>query len=71
MISFEEYIKNPCVALSIPYWKYQRINIPDDMKVIHDCIFLETFLNEYTDEEYFLLFHDLQDVQSIELLKII
>jgi len=67
MISLSEYLKDPCGMLSIPYWKSKRISIPDNMKIIHGNDFNKTYLEKYTDEEYFRLYHTLEKIDHIHL----
>ena len=35
MIPLNEYLKNPCGTLSIPYWKNKNIITPEHIKVVH------------------------------------
>ncbi len=67
MVSKEEYIKDPCGMLSIPYWKSKSIAIPENMKVIHDSEFDPAYLSEYDDVEYFRLYHPLKNIDSTNL----
>ena len=66
MISIEEYLKNPCGTLSIPYWKAKRISLPDGMKIVHDSEFCADELNNYSDERYFRLLHNMRNVETAE-----
>lgn len=66
MISIEEYLKNPCGTLSIPYWKAKKISLPDGMKIVHDSEFCADKLNNYSDERYFRLFHDMKNIGGTE-----
>lgn len=59
----EQYLKNPCRASSIPYWKAVCISLPDNMKILHDDEFKKEILEQYTDEPYFRLKHDLQGLK--------
>lgn len=36
MITRNTYLKNPCTASSIPYWKAKTITIPQSMKILHE-----------------------------------
>lgn len=65
MITLTEYLNNPCGTLSIPYWKAKRITIPPDMKILHDRDFSSDILSDYTDEEYFRLYHSLKYIPKI------
>lgn len=59
-----EYLKNPCGTYSIPYWKQKRIQIPENMKILHDREFEQELLLEYNEEKYFRLMHDLKDIKQ-------
>lgn len=63
-MKLEEYLKNPCAALSIPYWKAKNIIVPDNMMIVHDRDFDESYLNNYTDEKYFRLYHNLKNIDK-------
>lgn len=63
MISLEDYLKNPCGTLSIPYWKNRNITILPNMKIVHDSQFREEQLLLYTDEMYFRLMHTLHHIE--------
>ncbi len=59
MISRREYCVSPCRAASIPYWKAIGMQIPADMRIVHDSEFDTDLLEQYTDEPYFRLKHEL------------
>ena len=63
----ECYIDNPCATLSIPYWKQKNITIPSDMKIIHEREYKPEMFQEYNDEPYFRLLHDLKKIRQVEL----
>lgn len=65
MISVSDYLRDPCGSLSIPYWKASKINLPDNMKILHQREFSEALLSQYDDEVYFRLIHRLQNIQDI------
>lgn len=65
MITLTEYLNNPCGTLSIPYWKAKNINIPSDMRILHDRDFSSDILSDYTDEKYFRIYHTLKDIPEI------
>lgn len=67
MISKDEYLRNPCRSVSIPYWKATRIAVPENMKIVHEDDFCTDMLRMYMDEPYFRLLHDLQAVDPIEV----
>lgn len=56
----KEYLQNPCRATSIPYWKAVRIAVPENMKILHEDDFCAEMLEQYMDEPYFRLVHDLR-----------
>lgn len=62
MITLDEYLKSPCAVLSIPYWKYKTISVPDDMKIIHDRDASKACLGAYIDEPYFRLSHNMREI---------
>lgn len=62
LIRAEQYLRNPCRAASIPYWKEMGISVPENMKILHEDDFCPKLLEQYVDEPYFRLKHDLQDL---------
>lgn len=62
MTLLNEYKKNPCGALPIPYWKNQQITLSSNMKIVHNSDFNERLLEAYTDETYFRLSHPLNNI---------
>ena len=67
MVTIEEYKENPCGVLSIPYWKNKHIRIPENMCVVHNTKYVEAHYQDYHDEPYFRLYHDLEGVKSFVL----
>jgi len=63
-ITKEQYLKNPCGASSLPYWKVVRTEAPENMLIRHDRYFCGECLTDYTDEPYFRLYHDLQMLRA-------
>lgn len=61
-MTIEEYKRDPCGSLSIPYWKNKGMILPDSMKILHDRDFDEKLLADYADSRYFRLKHDLRDI---------
>ena len=70
MLTINEYKKNPCRMLPIPYWKFKTINTPDNMKIVHEKEFDSSYLVEYDDVEYFRLYHPLVDIGKVNLTDI-
>ena len=64
MITIEEYLLNPCSSLSIPYWKAKGMTVPPQIRIVHERDFAPELLEEYVDERYFRLRHDLQQISS-------
>lgn len=67
MISLDDYVKNPCAGLSIPYWKAKTLKLPDTMKIVHDSVFSEQYLHEYADDPFFRLFRKLDSIDKVDL----
>lgn len=63
MLSVESYLENPCGTLSIPYWKHKKTVIPENMKIIHEKDFINGDFNDYNDEPYFRLYHNMKDIE--------
>lgn len=66
-MTIEEYKRDPCGLLSIPYWKNKGIALPDSMKIVNDRDFDERLLSDYTDSRYFRLKHDLKDIAKCNI----
>ena len=49
------YLANPCKASSLPFWKTNLINIPDNMKIVLEEDMKGTDAGDYVDERYFKL----------------
>ena len=60
MITKEQYLVDPCKASSIPYWKAKSITIPDGMIILHQYEYDKAQYQNYIDEPYFRLIHDLK-----------
>lgn len=60
VITKEEYLRNPCRAASIPYWKAVRVAVPENLRILHADDFRMEMLEQYADEPYFRLKHDLR-----------
>ena len=67
MISLQEYQKDPCGVLSIPYWKAKKMNIPTNMAIVHDRDFCEKDWRGYIDERYFRLYHPMKEIHPMAL----
>lgn len=65
MLSLESYLNDPCGTASIPYWKYKRIVVPENMKIVHERDRSQNVFREYNDEAYFRLYHDLKNINPL------
>ena len=48
-ITKEAYLKNPCRAASLPYWKTQAVAVPENMRVLHADEFSTDLLAQSQD----------------------
>ena len=60
MVDLNEYLHNPCGVSSVPYWKTKTISIPSNMKILYQNDYCAADYNDYMDEPYFRLIHDLE-----------
>lgn len=67
MIPLNEYLKNPCGTLSIPYWKNKNIITPEHIKVVHQIDYSAEDFSDFTDEPYFRLIHRLENIEAFSL----
>ena len=60
MLTKEQYLTDPCKSASIPYWKAKSLTFPNVMKILHqdECDSIE--YQNYIDEPYFRLIHNLK-----------
>jgi ribosomal protein S18 acetylase RimI-like enzyme len=61
-MKLEDYLKNPCGKASLPYYKMKKINLPPNLKVVHERDHLEE-----RSEAYFRLIHRLDDLKEVSL----
>lgn len=59
----EVYSANPCKASSLPFWKTNQINIPENMKIVLEEDLQSIDIWEYSDERYFKLVHHMDAVE--------
>lgn len=64
MITKEQYLADPCKAASIPYWKAKSITVPDGMRILHRDEYDSAYYQNYIDEPYFRLLHDLKGLSK-------
>lgn len=67
MLSLKEYLNDPCGTASIPYWKQNKITVPETMKIVHDRDYQEELYADYTDEPYFRLYHAMDNIRTMVL----
>lgn len=58
----EEYIKDPCRASSLPFWKTEEIKVPEHLLIVRDDLMPGTEIKG-SDEPYFRMIHRLKDVR--------
>ncbi len=54
-MQIEEYRKDPCRALSIPWWKNKGLTVPEQVRIVHEEEFRAEDWPGYRDERYFRL----------------
>ena len=60
----EVYLANPCKASSLPYWKTNLIDIPENMKIVLEEDMMGIVTQEYMDERYFKLIHRMKNIKK-------
>jgi len=60
----EVYLKNPCKASSLPFWKTNQINIPENMKIVLEEKLHSVDVQKYIDERYFKLIYRMKDIEK-------
>ena len=60
----EVYLANPCKASSLPFWKTNLVEIPENMKIVPDEDLHSVDVREYVDEKYFKLIHGMNDIEK-------
>lgn len=67
MIPLNEYLKNPCGTLSIPYWKNKNITAPEHIKIVHQRYYSAEDFPGFADEPYFRLIRRLENIEAFSL----
>lgn len=70
MISLQNYLIDPCGTTSIPYWKYKSLDVPPNMKIVHQREMTDDLLLDYNDEPYFRLYHDLRSIRQLTVQEV-
>ena len=60
-----EYLRDPCGASSLPFWKTERIAIPAHMRVVRDADYAPD--PGERDEPYFKLLHRMRELPRAQL----
>lgn len=66
-MDIDKYLKNPCGTYALPFWKERKLKLPDNMKVVHNEYFEDSYLKLYRDVTYFRLIHDLKNLGIAQL----
>ena len=61
-MTLQDYLRDPCGTLSIPYWKNKTVQVPNFMRIVHARDYDAVSFAEFTDDPYFRLKHDLQGI---------
>ena len=62
-MDIEEYLRDPCGTLSIPYWKAKSLVVPETMKIIH----IRDWTGQYSDfQRFFRVKHSLNNTIVID-----
>lgn len=59
-----EYLSGPCGASSLPFWKTERIAVPENMRVVRGDAYDAAHYAAWRDERFFKLRHDLADLKA-------
>lgn len=62
MIDSKDYLRDPCGASSIPYWKAKSMIIPSNLLILRHDDYIVADYGDYWDEPYFRLIHDLENI---------
>lgn len=64
MIPLQDYLADPCGALSIPYWKAKAISVPPGMDIVPHSRFREELAHGRAHRRFFRLIHRLRDIPA-------
>ena len=62
----EEYMRDPCRASALPFWKTERFAIPEHVSVIREDL-LRGAVMDGRDEAYFKVIHRLENIPTARL----
>ena len=63
-MSIPEYLRSPCGASSLPFWKTEAVSVPENMLVVRDDAFTPDLAKEYEDVRYFKLLHRMDGLEK-------
>ena len=66
-ISKEKHLLDPCGLLSIPYWKAKKLSLPDNIMIVNDKDYSNSYQEIYDDVKYFRLIHNLININQVNL----
>ena len=65
-MTLQDYLRDPCASLSIPYWKAKTVQVPPHMHILHDKDYDAGHFADNADESYFRLLHDLHSIAIVD-----
>ena len=65
-MTLQDYLRDPCGTLSIPYWKAQTVQMPPHIRIVHHRDYDAAAWADWNDEPYFRLMHDLRSIAPAE-----
>lgn len=68
MVTKEAYLKDPCKTCSLPFWKYQVYQIPENIKIIHQDELISKQVEGTSYQLFFRYFHDLKEITPVTQL---
>ncbi len=58
----KDYICHPTEASALAYWKTSTVQVPENMLIVSDSAFDESYLQTYDDDPYGKLMHDMRAI---------
>lgn len=66
-MKLDMYLSSPCEKSSLPFWKTNKIAIPENMMIVQDVDFLVEKYDGYEDEPFFKLIHRMEFIDKPHL----
>lgn len=67
LMNKENYLFNPCYALSIPYWKNKVYKKPENIDIFHQSQFETVWIDTYQEvNRYFRLLHPMTVIEPMD-----